>query len=162
MRRAPGSLPLPARRTPLVLILAFAGCTSTPQASPERDAAAKRFETRPSSAAVYVYRNEPGTALEPDETVLYVNDRLIGTTVPGSYFRIDMRAGVHLLQGYPPDTGRLKLDVRNGEIYFISLKTAGGTSNFRPVSPETGKRDIVKCCVLFENWAPGQRPLLQP
>ena len=162
MRHASGSLPLPAGRALLVLILASAGCTSTPQASPERDAEAKQFKPRPYAAVIYVYRDEPGTALEPDETILYVNNRLIGTTLPGGFFRFDVRAGAHLLQGYPPDTGRLKLEVRNGEIYFVSQKTAGGTSSFRLVAPETGKRDIVKCCALLENWAPGQRPLLQP
>ena len=27
--------------------------------------------------------------------------------------------------------------------------------------PDTGKREILRCCSLLENWAPGQRPLLR-
>lgn len=144
----------------LLLLLALAGCTSTPQATPERDAEAKRFLSRADAAVIYVYRDETGTALETDQTDLYVDDRLIGSTLPGSFFRFDVRAGVHLLHGYGYDQGKLKLDARNGEIYFVSLTTASGTSDFRLVAPETGKRDILRCCSLFENWAPGQRPSL--
>jgi hypothetical protein len=144
----------------LLLAVALAGCTSTPQATRERDAEAKRFLPRADAAVVYVYRGETGTALETDQVDLYVNDRLIGSTLPGSFFRFDVRAGAQLLHGYGYDQGRLKLATRNGEIYFVSLRTASGTSDFRLVAPETGKRDILRCCALFENWAPGQRPAL--
>jgi hypothetical protein len=34
-------------------------------------------------------------------------------------------------------------------------------SIFRRVEPETGKRDILRCCSLMENWEPGQRPFLR-
>ena len=81
-----------------------------------------------------------------------------GALAMSSLDRFDVRAGAHLVQGHGYDQGRLKLDARNGEIYFVSLRTASGTSDFRLVAPETGKRDILRCCSLFENWAPGQRP----
>lgn len=160
MTRAFGSSPLAARRALLVLILAFAGCTSTPQATRERDAEAKRFLSRADAAVIYVYRDETGTALDTDQVDLYVDNRLIGSTVPGSFFRFDVRAGAHLLHGYGYDQGRLKLDTRNGGIYFVSMRTASGTSEFRLVAPDAGKRDILRCCALFENWAPAQRPML--
>lgn len=159
MTRAHGPLRLIAEAALLALFLA-AGCASTPQAARGRDAEAKRFLTRADAAVVYVYRYETGTALEPDQTTLYVNDRLIGTTFPGSYFRFDVRAGTQLLHGWGYDQGQLKIDARNGEIYFVSLSTTGGTSNFRLVAPETDKREILRCCALYENWAPGQRPVL--
>src|SRR5574341_137421 len=140
----------------VVAILALAGCASTPQATPERDAEAKQFLSRPDAAIIYVYRDDfapPGR----DDTVLYVDGRLIGATLPRSFFRFDVRAGEHLLHGYGYDQGSLKLTTRSGEIYFVSLQTGGGTSDFRQVKPETGKRDILRCCSLLENWAPGQR-----
>jgi hypothetical protein len=144
----------------LALVVALAGCASTPQATPERDAEAKQFRPRPDAAVIYVYRSDfvaPGG----EDTVLYVNGRLIGATLPGTFFRFDARAGEHVLHGHGYDQGRLRLEVRNGEIHFVSLITAGGTSVFRRVSPETGKRDILRCCALLENWAPGQRPLFR-
>lgn len=144
----------------VLLALLLAGCASTPQATPERDAEAKQFLSRPDAATLYVYRDDfaaPG----PDDTVLYVDGRLIGATLPRSFFRFDVRAGEHLLHGYGYDQGSLKLTTRSGEIYFVSLQTAGGVSRFTVVSPEAGKRDILRCCSLLENWAPEQRPLLR-
>ena len=158
MTRGSGLPPYSMRAALLLLLFASVACTSTPQATRERDAEAKRFLPRADAAVIYVYRDETGTALDTDQTDLYVDDRLIGSTVPGSFFRFDVRAGAHLVQGHGYDQGRLKLDARNGEIYFVSLRTASGTSDFRLVAPETGKRDILRCCSLFENWAPGQRP----
>jgi hypothetical protein len=150
-------------RTALVLsILALGGCASTPQATPERDAEAKQFMARPDAATIYVYRDDFGS-VEPatENTVLYVDGRLIGATLPKTFFRFDVRAGEHLLHGYGYDQGNLKVDTRSGEIYFVSLQVAGGTSRFTLVKPETGKRDILRCCALMENWAPDQRPLLR-
>jgi len=140
----------------------LAGCTSVPQATAERDAEAKHFIARPDAATIYVYRDDYA-AMEPatDGTVLYVGGRLIGATLPATYFRFDVRAGEHLLQGYAYDQGSLKIDTRFGEIYFVSLQSTGGTSRFTLVTPETGKRDILRCCALLENWAPDQRPLLR-
>src|SRR3970040_1866302 len=156
--RAPRSLLLGARTTLAVLILALAGCASTPQPTAERDAEAKQFIARPDAATIYVYRDdfasaEPGT----DDTVLYVDGRLIGATLPRTFFRFDVRAGEHLLHGFAFDQGSLKVDTRSGELYFVSLQATGGTSRFTLVKPEAGKRDILRCCALLENWAAGRR-----
>ena len=159
---APCSLFFCARIALLVSILALAGCVSTPEATPERDAEAKRFMARPDAATIYVYRDdfasaEPGT----DDTVLYVDDRLIGAVLPKTFFRFDVRAGERLLHGYAFDQGSLKVDTRSGELTFVSLQTTAGTSRFTLVKPDAGKRDILRCCTLMENWAPGQRPFLR-
>ncbi|MBI1966179.1 MAG: DUF2846 domain-containing protein [Betaproteobacteria bacterium] len=144
----------------LLLAIALAGCASTPQASRGRDAEAKQFLTHPGSAAIYVYRADfPAT--NSDDSVLYVGDRLTGATLPGTYFRLDLRPGTHVLRGYGYDQGTFKLDVQSGALYFISLNVLGGNSHFRRVGPEAGKRMIQACCALLENWAPGQRPLLR-
>ena len=146
----------------LLLALLLAGCASTPQATAERDAEAKRFMVRPDAATIYVYRDDfAPVAPATDNTVLYVDGRLIGATLPRTFFRFDVRAGEHLLHGYGYDQGSLKVDTRSGEIYFVSLQAAGGNSHFTLVKPETGKRDILRCCALMENWAPDQRPLLR-
>jgi hypothetical protein len=59
------------------------------------------------------------------------------------------------------DVGRIELDTRAGELYFVSMRLTGGTSNFERVSVEAGKRDILRCCAMMENWEPGQRPFLK-
>jgi hypothetical protein len=142
--------------------LALAACTSVPQASPERDAEVKQFLTHPNAAALYIYRPDfPSGEIEWTDSVLWVDDRLIGSTLPRTYFRLDLRQGKHVLRGDGPDLGRLALDTGTGEIYFVRLNVIGSTSHFALVPPETGKMEVLRCCVLMENWAPGQRPLLR-
>lgn len=151
-----------ARLALLVAMIAVAGCASTPQASRERDAEAKRFLARPDAAVICVYRDEfPGALGGSSDSVLYVGDRLIGATLPRTFFKFDVRAGEHVLRGFARDQGSLTLDTRDGELYFVSLQVVGGRSLFRRVDAETGKRDILRCCSLLENWEPGQRPLLR-
>ena len=160
--RAPRSLLLRSRTALLVLIHALAGCASTPQAIPERDAEAKQFVARPDAATIYVYRDDFWVDdLDMQDTSLYVDGRLIGGTLPKTFFRFDVRAGEHLLHGYGFDQGTLKMETRSAELYFVSLEVTGGTSRFTLVAPETGKRDILRCCGLLENWAPDQRPFLR-
>lgn len=152
------------RRRLCLLLLAWglilaAGCASTPQASRARDAAAKEFRSHPATAALYVYReNSRG---EPGDTVLFVDGRLIGATLPEAFFRVDVQPGRHVLHGFGYDNGQFALDARPGEIYFIALDAFGGSSFFALVDEKVGRRTISRCCALLENWAPGQRPLLR-
>lgn len=146
------------RALALLLALMIAACASTPQASLERDAEAKEFRTHPATAAIYVFR--PDTELD-EESVLYMDGRLIGSTLPGTYFRIDAPPGKHRLHGIGPDAGSIELEVRPGEVYFVSLRVSGGNSRFALVDPEKGREAVRNCCTLLENWAPGQRPLLR-
>lgn len=136
-----------------------AACASTPQAPPERDAAAKQFRTHPATAALYVYRQN--TRAESGDTVLFVDGHLIGATLPETFFRIDVPPGRHTLHGFAYDNGQFTLDARPGKIYFIALDTFGGSSFFLLVDEKEGRRAVSRCCVLLENWAPGQRPLLR-
>ena len=149
-----------AKLLALILSLALlAGCASTPQASRERDLDAKQFVSHPATAAVYVYRND-WTTLDGD-SVLYVDHRLIGATLPGTYFRLDVQPGKHVLHGFGYDAGQLEIDVRPGEIYFVLLNVRHGTSRFAWREMAIGRRELLDCCAMLENWAPGQRPLFR-
>lgn len=144
------------------LLVALAGCESTPQASSALDAEARQFLTHPGSATIYVFRSDFRSADEEEmDSVLYVDHRLIGGTLPGTYFRIDVRPGVRVLHGTGYDQGSFRVEGRSGELHFVELNVISGQSRFRLVKPEAGKRDLQRCCVLLENWAPGQRPLLR-
>lgn len=158
--RACRRLPRGARAMLAVAMLALAGCASVPQATPERDAEAKRFITQADTAGIYVYRPDFLTA-QMDDSVLYVGDRLIGANLPGTFFRIDVNAGVHVLRSVASGSSEIKINARAGELNFVLLNVSGGSSLLRLVGPEVGKRDILRCCALMENWAPGQRPFLR-
>jgi hypothetical protein len=144
----------------VLLLAVLAGCASTPQASRQRDAEAKQFITYPATAAIYIYRTD---FLSDDDvdSVLYVDGRLIGATLPLSFFRVNVNPGTHQLNGMGPDQGTLRLETRPGRNYFVELSVIGGNSFFTVVEPRHAQRTIISCCKYMENWAPGQRPLLR-
>jgi hypothetical protein len=142
-----------------VVALLVTGCASTPEAPADRDAEAKQFLTHPNASTIYVYRID----VEPtdDNVILYIDSRLIGETLPRTYFRIDTVPGRHVLSGTAADLGKLELATRPGALYFVELSVAAGQSNFGLVPEEVGRKRILECCTLLENWAPGQRPFLK-
>lgn len=144
----------------VLLLAALAGCASTPQAPRQRDAEAKQFITYPGTAAIYVYRTDLHSDND-DDSVLYVDGRLIGATLRRTFFRVNVNPGVHLLNGMGPDQGSLRIETRPGQNYFVELKVVSGNSFFAVVEPQLAQRTIIACCELVENWAPGQRPLLR-
>lgn len=141
------------------MVAVVAGCASTPQASRERDADARRFASSPASSTLYVYRPDIGN---PDwDSVLWIDEKLIGATLPRTFFRINVEPGKHTLRGMGYDNGRLTIETRPGELYFVALSVISGYSLFWQVPPEIGRPAVDRCCTLMENWAPGQRPLLR-
>ena len=79
------------RASAIAAVLLVAACTSTPEATPERDALAKEFLTHPSASTIYVYRSEFNHY--DTDSVLYLDGGVIGTTIPGAYFRLDTTPG---------------------------------------------------------------------
>jgi len=135
-------------------LLLIAGCASTPEATRQQDAVAKEFLTHPNAGTVYVYRSEFNHY--DSDSVLYVDGRLIGSTLPGAYFRLDLNPGRHVLHGTGVDIGQIALHTRPGEVYFVSLNVNAGHSQFRSVAEQVGREQVRSCCTLLENWAPGQ------
>jgi hypothetical protein len=142
-----------------LLVALLSACSWTPHASPDRDAAAKTFVTHPDASSIYVYRS-PFNYYDTD-SVLYLNGRLVGSTSPGAYFRIDAVPGHHVLHGNGIDIGHIALDTRAGGIYIVALDVLAGHSHFRVVPEAIGEERIRACCALLEGGAPGQRPLLR-
>ena len=144
----------------VALVLALGACASTPQASRARDAEAKQFITHPGFAAIYVFRPDfPAATME--DTALYVDDRLIGQTLPGTFFRVDVEPGAHVVRASAAGSVEIKLATRPDELYFVELNVvSGANSRLTVVQPARAQAAIRKCCALMENWAPGQRPVL--
>ena len=142
----------------LVAAALLAGCTATPEAPRSADAMAKEFDSAPNAAIVYLYRSDlaggTGTA------DLWLNGRLIGQTLPKTYFRTAVRAGRNLLAAGGRDSGRLEFDTRSGEVYYIAIAVDGideaYLSRFTLTPAATAQRELLRCCTLLENWSPGQ------
>ena len=135
----------------------LAACASTPLASPDRDADAKRFETAPDAAIIYLYRIDTGDGV----STVWVDGRLIGDTLPETYFRIAVRPGRNRVTASAGDAGNIAIETRMGEVYFIAMRVQGeahseAQTNFQSAAPETGKAAILRCCKLLEAWRPGQ------
>ncbi len=146
-------------RLTLALLLAFlGGCASTPEAPPATDAEAKRFESAPRAAIIYLYRaDNPSSAI----STLWVDDRIVGQSLPATYFRVAVRPGRNRIAAFAPDQGRLEIDTREGGVFFVAMRVGGtletpGNTLFRSIAPETGKAEILRCCTMLETWRPGQ------
>jgi hypothetical protein len=155
------SRPLRALLATLVAVCTLAGCASTPQASAERDAEAKLFIPQPDEATIYIYRLRASRDIDRDNTTLWMSGRLIGSTLPQTFFWIQTPPGPQLFNGVGPDNGRLRLEVSPGQIYFVRLQVTAGQSRMELVDPAQGRQELTACCVLLEYWRPGQRPLLR-
>jgi hypothetical protein len=150
---------LVARLALAALVLLVAACSLTPRASPDRDAAAKEFQAPGNAATIYVYRSRFNHT--DFDSLLYIDGRLIGRTLPGSYFRIDTVPARHVLHGSGVDLGEYALNARPGQVYFVSLDVLGGHSRFEGVPGNTAQERVRACCALLENWAPNQRPFVR-
>jgi hypothetical protein len=137
--------------------LLCSACASTPEGSALDDAAAKRFEPAPRAAIVYLYRDDgPSDGV----TTLWVDGRLIGQSLHNTYFRAAVRPGHNVISASGHDIGRLEIDTRDNDVYFVAVDVRGkeGASRtvFRAVAPDSAKASITKCCSLLETWRPGQ------
>jgi len=135
----------------------LAGCSTTPEASPQSDADAKRFETAARASIIYLYRAD----LWGGVSTIWIDDRLIGQSVAGTYFRVSVRPGRHRIAVSGSDQGRIVIETTEDSVHFVEMRVYGDsegayTTIFRSVSPELGKSTIAKCCGLLENWRPGQ------
>lgn len=119
-------------------LVLLAGCAQLPP--PPEDAAAKRFEVIPGKAVIYLAR--PGVDASFIAPVM-LNDQMIGATYPGTFIRMEIPAGAHLLQGAGGDSGQLKLTTVAGQLYFVEHNAHGyrsfNRSSFQLVDATRGK-----------------------
>ena len=141
----------------LLLLLLGAGCASTPEASREGDEEAKRFEPVTRDAVIYVYRPDRWTTSAA--TTLWADGRLVGESLPGTYFRVIVFPGRTLLHTSGPDTGRIEVTTRGNDVTYVEMVTNNEDSPqtiFRLVPAEPAQAAIRACCTRLEVWRPGQ------
>jgi len=105
----------------VLAIFALAGCASTPQATPERDAEAKRFMPIAGEATIYLYRPDFPT-YDQNDPAIYVDDRLIGAMLAGTFFRFPASPGTRVIRSHGQDAGDLKIEARSGELHFATRR----------------------------------------
>ena len=120
----------------IVAVLALlAGCASMGPSAQE--AQAVRIEGTPGMAVIYLVRTDPDVSYLTAPVVL--DDRMIGSTHAGTYYRLEVPAGRHVLSGYAQDAGSLALDLQANRIYFVQHTVSG---SWRATSPHSFFRVI--------------------
>ena len=128
-----------------------------------RDADAKQFNTHPGSADDL--RLPPRLRLRQHDRP----SRCCGWTTASSASTLPR----HLLPpGRAPGTaraarGRARLRAARARresgraLFRLAQRDRRASRISRWFPPKPAKRDILRCCAMMENWAPGQRPLLR-
>ena len=127
----------------LVLLLTLAGCAPLPP-SPQ-DIEAKRFQQVPGKAVIYLVRNDPD--LSHEVATVMLDDRMMGSTHPGTYFRWVLEPGRHQIRGYAGDNGSMTIDVGADRMYFVQQSVSrlfhGFAQSFFRLIPEPHGRAAV-------------------
>ncbi len=128
----------------LLIALLLAGCVQLPP-SPQ-DIQAKKFESLPDKAVIYLFRTQPD--LTRDGASIMLDDRMLGTTYPGTYFRLELAPGQHRIAGFSGDSGNFEFIVEPGRLYFIEqsvMRFIGpDRSLFRRVSEDRGRQSVLR------------------
>lgn len=143
-----------------LVVLLLTACASTPEADPVRDAEAKRFEAVTRDAVIYVYRPDGGTGTA--ETTLWADGRLVGISLPKTFFRVIVLPGKTLLHTSGSDNGRIEITTSGNDVTYVEMQTfddQSPTSRFRQMSAEDAQAAIRNCCTMLEVWRPGQARL---
>lgn len=129
----------------LLLLLVLTACAPLPP-SPQ-DIEAKRFEAVPGQSVIYLVRPWPDASSQA--ATLWLNDRVMGSTYPGTYFRWVVPPGRHRIAGYAQDAGNITLDVAPGRMYFV-YQTVGrplgltGQSYFQLLDEQNGRAAVLQ------------------
>ena len=112
-----------------VLIAALAGCAPMqPAGNPQ----SVRIEGTPGMSVIYLVRSNPDLSdLQPQ---VYIDDRLVGTSFAGTYYRIEVPAGRHRFSGFGVDGGTLTLTTQANGVYFVQHRVAGSTLTWQSPS----------------------------
>jgi hypothetical protein len=129
----------------LTFALTLAGCAPLPP-SPQ-DMEAKRFEQVPGKAVIYLVREEPDISREVATVML--DDNMMGSTYPGTYFRWVVEPGRHQIRGYAGDNGVINLNAAPDRMYFIQQSvsrffTGFAQSFFRPIPEPYGRAAVLR------------------
>jgi hypothetical protein len=115
----------------LVALLALlAGCTQmgpTPAATQ-----AVNIQSTPGMAVVYLVRTRPDISYLTAPIV--VDEKYVGPTYAGTYMRLELAPGRHVISGYAQDNGAITLNVQADRVYFVQHSVSG---SWRATSPHS-------------------------
>jgi hypothetical protein len=99
------------------VLLSLAACAPMPVAEPQN----VRIESAPGMSVIYLVRSKIDWGATP--VMVYLDERWIGATHAGTYYRIEVPAGRHRITGYALDNGTITLDTEANRVYFVEQNT---------------------------------------
>ena len=109
------------RSSLLIATLALiAGCVQVPPSPAETQA--KRFESVPGKAVIYIVRPNPGY---DGHGTIALDDSIVITMFGGNFFRWEVAPGTHRIAGKAQDVSRLTLNTEAGKVYFVRHTVLG-------------------------------------
>lgn len=136
-----------SRQLLILIALGLAGCTPLPP-SPQ-DIQAKKFEAVPGEAVIYVVRD--WLDFSNEQAAIYIGEKVLVTTYPGTYYRWVVPAGRHTIRGYGQDSGTITVEVANGRIYFVQQRVTNLgviNSGFALVGEAQGRAAVLHSVLL--------------
>lgn len=103
-----------------LLFLAVAACAQLPPSPQEIEA--KRFEPAAGKSVIYLVRDDPDFTDTGASVML--DDTLMGTTYPGTFFRWVVDPGPHQIRGFAGDSGTYSLGTGPDRIYFVQQRVS--------------------------------------
>jgi hypothetical protein len=131
-----------------MLAILLAGCSMQIPLTPQ-DLEARKFEAAPDKAVIYVVRDYLDFSNE--QAPIYIGEKLVLTTYPGTYYRWVVPAGKHTIVGYGQDSGTITVAVEQGRIYFVQQRVTHLRvvySNFALVSEAQGRAAVLRSVLL--------------
>jgi hypothetical protein len=114
----------------LSAIALLSGCAQMGPSPAENQSV--RIEGTPGRAVVYIVRTYPD--LSYLTTPVVVADRMVGATHAGTYIRVELPPGRHVISGYAQDNGAMTLDVQADRVYFVRQTVSG---SWRATNPHS-------------------------
>jgi hypothetical protein len=104
-----------------IALVLFGGCAPLPL-SPE-DLQARKFESVPDKAVIYIVRNSPD--ITSFAGTIWLGETAMITTHPGTYYRWEVAPGTHRISGFARDNASITLRTEAGKIYFVQHSVSG-------------------------------------
>jgi len=128
----------------LLLSIFLAGCVQLPPTP--QDIQAKKFQSLPDKAVIYLVRDDPDFNRLP--ATVWLDESGMITTYPGTYYRWEVAPGQHRISGTGVDNASITLQVEAGKIYFVQQRLqpwiSYARSYFQPVAEPQGRAVVMR------------------
>jgi len=135
----------------LALMIVLSGCEGmySARASKDQDELAKKFAPEPQGGVIYVYR--PSVLEFPRAIFLYENDGLVASLKAGSFIRLVVTPGTHVIGTKSPSARSLQDELTvvadTGQLYYVEVSyqargATGDSPKLRQVDEGTAQEKI--------------------